>query len=113
MADFELISKRILDEWHYKIFRWHFLLGADWKLCCDRLGVDRGNYFHAVYRIEEQAGRAFYETEPYGLYPPREYFSVQIQGPMEPCHPQQEPPQRRARQTLRTQQFPRARPLVA
>ena len=40
-----------------KIFRYHFLLGADWKLCARKLGIDRGNFFHAVYRIEQKLGR--------------------------------------------------------
>lgn len=74
IADFELISRRALDPFHYRIFRYHFLLGADWKLCCRRMGVDRGTFFHALYRIEEKLGRAFYETEPYALYPPSDYF---------------------------------------
>lgn len=74
IADFELLSRRALDPLHYKIFRYHFLLGADWKLCCRRLGISRGNFFHAIYRIEERLGLAFRETEPYGLYPPRDYF---------------------------------------
>ena len=52
----------------------YFLLGADWQLCCKRLGIDRGIFFHAVYRIEERLGKAFYETEPYALYPPNDYF---------------------------------------
>jgi hypothetical protein len=74
IADFELISRRALDGFHYRLFRWYFILGADWKLCCRRTGLDRGAFFHAVYRIEEKLGRAFYETEPYALYPPNDYF---------------------------------------
>ncbi|MGD0201386.1 MAG: hypothetical protein ABSD27_11610 [Bryobacteraceae bacterium] len=74
MADFVLVSRRTLDEFHNKIFRYHFLLGADWKLCCRRLGTDRGNFFHAVYRIEQELGRVFRELEPYSLFPLDEYF---------------------------------------
>ncbi len=74
MADFILVSRRTLDDFHYDIFRFHFLLGADWKLCCRRLNVDRGNFFHAVYRIEQALGRVFRELKPYGLFPLREYF---------------------------------------
>src|SRR5262249_8614038 len=51
-ADFYLVSKRNLSEEEFRIFRYHFLLGADWKLCCRKLRIDRGNFFHAVYRIE-------------------------------------------------------------
>ena len=73
-ADFHLVSRRVLDPFHYRIFTYHFLLGADWKLCAGRLGIDRGQFFHAVYRVQETLGRVFFEMEPHGLYPPREYF---------------------------------------
>jgi hypothetical protein len=74
MADFCLVSRRHLDEFEYSIFRYHFLLGADWKLCCRRLGIDRGRFFHLVYRVEQRLGRVFRELEPYCLYPLDEYF---------------------------------------
>lgn len=85
MADFVLVSRRTLDERHHKIFQYHFLLGADWKLCCRRLGMSRGNFFHAVYRIEQRLGKAFYELEPYALYPPRDYFVLRLPGPIQAC----------------------------
>lgn len=80
IADFCLVSRRTLSELEYKVFKYHFLLGADWKLCTRRLGMDRGNFFHMVYRIEEKLGRAFRELEPYALYPLDEYFN----GPRRP-----------------------------
>ena len=58
----------------HRLFRYHFLLGADWKLCTRKLGMDRGNFFHAVYRIEQKLGRVFRELEPYPLFPLDEYF---------------------------------------
>lgn len=79
IADFCLVSRRALDEFEYRIFRFHFLLGADWKLCCRRLNIDRGTFFHAVYRIEEKLGRVYRELEPYGLFPLDEYFGGKIQ----------------------------------
>lgn len=75
IADFCLVSRRVLDDDQYRIFRFHFLLGADWKLCCQRLGMDRGEFFHEVYRIEQKLGRAFRELEPYALFPLDEYFN--------------------------------------
>jgi hypothetical protein len=78
MADFCLVSKRTLDETEYKVFRFHFLLGADWKLCCRQLKMDRGTFFHLVYRIEQKLGRTFAELEPYPLYPLADYFSGTI-----------------------------------
>ncbi|MBI3680119.1 MAG: hypothetical protein HY235_06950 [Acidobacteria bacterium] len=74
IADFFLVSKRTLSEPEWQVFRFHFLLGADWKLCCRRLAVDRGNFFHMVYRIEQKLGRTFRELEPYALFPLDDYF---------------------------------------
>src|SRR3984885_2433548 len=74
MADFCLVSRRSLDEFEHRLFRYHFLLGADWRLCSRRLGLDRGNFFHAVYRVEQKLGRVFRELEPYSLFPLDEYF---------------------------------------
>ncbi len=85
IADFELVSRRHLDDFHHRIFRYHFLLGADWRLCGRRLAMGRGNFYHAVYRIEQHLGRIFYELEPYPLYPPRDYFAVRRTSLVKPC----------------------------
>jgi len=74
VADFCLIARRELDEVEYKLFRYMFVLGADWKLAGARMNLDRGGLFHVVYRIEEKLGRQFAEVEPYPLYPLDEYF---------------------------------------
>lgn len=76
IADFELISRRVLgqDTLAHRLFRYHFLLGADWKLCCRRLNMERGEFFHEVYRIQQRLGRAFRECRPYALFPIDEYF---------------------------------------
>jgi hypothetical protein len=74
IADFCLVSQKALDEFEYKVFKFHFLLGADWRLCTRKMGIDRGTFFHAVYRIEQKLGRVFRELEPYSLYPLDEYF---------------------------------------
>jgi hypothetical protein len=80
MADFCLVSRRVLDESEHKVFRFHFLLAADWRLCCRQLKIDRGNFFHMVYRIELKLGRTFSSLEPYALYPPAEYFADVIRA---------------------------------
>jgi hypothetical protein len=74
IADFCLVSRRTLDEQQYTLFKYHFLLGADWKLCCRKLKIDRGTFFHELYRIEETLGRTFRELEPHALFPLDEYF---------------------------------------
>ncbi|MBZ5602839.1 MAG: hypothetical protein LAO79_11085 [Acidobacteriia bacterium] len=92
IADFCLVSRRTLDEFEHRLFRYHFLLGADWKLCSRRLGIDRGNFFHAVYRIEQKLGRVFRELEPYPLFPVDEYFSgPSKRGPARALSIRQEP----------------------
>ncbi|MBI4902711.1 MAG: hypothetical protein HY820_03700 [Acidobacteria bacterium] len=74
VADFYLVSKRTLDPQEWDIFRYHFMLGADWRLCCRRLNINRGQFFHSIYRIEQKLGRNFKEIEPYALFPVDEYF---------------------------------------
>lgn len=78
-ADFCLIGKRSLAPFEYQIFKFHFLLGASWKLCCRQLKIDRGSFFHAVYRVQQILGRIFRELQPYGLFPLDEYFGGTIQ----------------------------------
>lgn len=84
MADFYLVTKRNLDTSEFQLFRFHFLLGADWKLCCRRLKIDRGRFFHSVYRIEQKLGRVFSELQPYALFPLDEYFGGAVEGWREP-----------------------------
>jgi hypothetical protein len=74
VADFLRVSEKALDEEEHKLFRYHFLLGADWRLCCRKLNMDKGNFFHAVYRIQQKLGRVYRELEPYPLYPLADYF---------------------------------------
>jgi hypothetical protein len=48
--------------------------------------MDRGNFFHAIYRIERTLGKTFAELRPYPLYPLDEYFgSTMPKGPI--CAP--------------------------
>jgi hypothetical protein len=74
-ADFCLVSRRYLSLREHRIFRYHYLLGADWKLCCQKLTMDRGAFFHEIYRIEQKLGRTFRELEPHALFPVDEYFN--------------------------------------
>ena len=79
IADFCQVSRRNLGRLDYKIFRNFFLLGADWRLCCRQMNCDRGDFFHAVYRIQETLGRIYREMEPYSLFPLDEYFGGKVQ----------------------------------
>jgi hypothetical protein len=80
LADFCLIAERTLEAGTlaHKLFKFHFLLGADWKLCTKKLGLNRGDFFHEVYRVEARLGRAFRETAPFALFPLDEYFTTSI-----------------------------------
>lgn len=74
IADFCLVAKRVLTEDEHRLFRFYYLLGADWRMCAMRLGFDRGTFFNRLYRVQEILGREFREMAPYALYPLDEYF---------------------------------------
>jgi hypothetical protein len=91
IADFVLVSRRTLasDPIALDVFKWHFLLGADWKHCVPRINqkypqakMDRGTFFHEVYRIQQKLGRVFRELVPHALFPIDEYFSGGARTPI-------------------------------
>ena len=85
MADFCLVAKRMLNTLEHDVFRFHMLLGADWKLCSRRLNIDRGTFFHAVYRVEQKLGKVFRELKPYPLFPLGDYFYGTVRGRKTPA----------------------------
>lgn len=87
-ADFCLVGKRALADspLELAVFKAHFLLASDWKLCCRQMNIDRGTFFHAVYRVQERLGRVYAELKPYPLYSPREYFGFHLSN-VNPCVP--------------------------
>ena len=74
-ADFCLVSRRTLNAMEYRIFKYHYLLAADWKLCCRKLEMERGEFFHEVYNIQQKLGKKFRELQPHALFPVDEYFN--------------------------------------
>lgn len=44
--------------------------------------MDRGSFFHDVYRIEQKLGKTFRELEPYALFPLDEYFNGTAKTPV-------------------------------
>lgn len=74
IADFLSVSRRALSENEHRLFRYHYLLAADWKMCCRRLNIDRGTFYHEIYKIQEKLGRTYRDLQPYGLFPLDEYF---------------------------------------
>lgn len=92
VADFFLISKRNLNPFLWFVFRKHFLCEFPWFVVVDSYNrttagkekpLDRGNFFHAVYRIQEKLGREFANIEPFPLYPLDEYFGGRSNDPDE------------------------------
>ena len=79
-ADFLLVTKRTLSEAEYKIFNYHFILGADWRLCCRKMKMEKGVFFHLLYRMMAKLGKTFAELEPYALYPIHDYFYGEFRG---------------------------------
>ncbi|MDZ4802730.1 MAG: hypothetical protein SGI92_31600 [Bryobacteraceae bacterium] len=74
-ADFTLVAKRTLTPDEHRIFRYRYILGADWRLCCRKLNVDKHRFYHVLYNIQQKLGKVFRELQPYSLYPLSEYFS--------------------------------------
>lgn len=88
IADFLHTASRILTEEEHKIFRYRFLLGADWRLCARKLGIDKGRFFHAIYRIQVKLGQEFAHMQPYSLFPLADYFcSMPLKQPVKALTP--------------------------
>jgi hypothetical protein len=78
-----LTAKRALtDPTEWALFRYHYLFGAEWKLCCKQIGLPyeenkhRKLFFDRCYSIEAALGRVFATLTPYALYPLDNYFST-------------------------------------
>jgi hypothetical protein len=80
LADVICVARRALDTLEFSIFKFHYLYAADWKLCSRKLGITRGECFHAFYRVEAKAGRAFRTTEPFPIYPVNGYLYGVVRG---------------------------------
>jgi hypothetical protein len=86
IADFEIVARNLFREPAlmnhnqytnlYEVFRSNVILGAQYKEASRMLGISPGNYFHAVYVMQQKLGRKLVETKPYALYPLDEYFSM-------------------------------------
>jgi hypothetical protein len=77
VADVILVSRRALvDPLERLVFRAHFVLGIDSATCASKLNLERGKWETLVRRVEARLGRAYWDTDPYPLYPVNEYFSA-------------------------------------
>jgi hypothetical protein len=81
VADFCLLGKRHLTPEEYLVFKYYFLLGADWKLVSRQLKFEnQRSFFNIVSHIEAKLGRLFREVQPFSLFPLDEYFGGRIEG---------------------------------
>jgi hypothetical protein len=70
----------------FKLFRYHYWLGADVKLCAARLAMQPPAACIArLEAIEATLGEVFRSLKPYSLYPPSDYFKTRIQGGAARC----------------------------
>ncbi len=72
VADFERAAERALDRGRRKLFQMHFLNRLEYPACLAKLRLDRGNFFHEAYRVEEQVGAECLK----GIYPLDQYFGA-------------------------------------
>lgn len=77
LADVEIRAKSVLPFRERRVFELSELQGMDFRGCCRILDIDKGNFFHAVYRMQHLLGRAFRETKPHPLYPIGLYYGEQ------------------------------------
>ncbi len=81
VADIEMTARATLlpHPLECAIFRYHTIDGLPWRdslpVVSRAVGsaIDKGTFYHGLYRMEARLGRVFLELEPYSLYP-REYF---------------------------------------
>ena len=85
LADFVLVSKRVLSDDEFRFFSAAYLSGVDWKRVHEAVGMTRANFIHASNRVEATLGRAFGETQPFALFPLDAYFSRPAPGTRTPA----------------------------
>ncbi|TAL08415.1 MAG: hypothetical protein EPO02_13100 [Nitrospirae bacterium] len=74
-ADLQFLAKRTLvDATDYQIWKQHHCNGDTSRQIMQRLPVYKSHYWHTIYRIEREIGRAAVELRPYPLYPIDSYY---------------------------------------
>lgn len=96
-VDFLLVARRALAGRAIEraVFDVHCVGGREWRAALAEINrklgatlprpLDRGQFFHALYRLQALVGQALVETKPYRLYPLDEYFGgAMLTGGMVP-----------------------------
>jgi hypothetical protein len=84
-ADFLMLARRVLADRPVEraVFEAYHVDNLEWRIAVPRVNhllrpprpLNRGSFFHAVYRAEGLLGRAIVDCRPYSFFPPRQYFS--------------------------------------
>lgn len=84
-ADFIMLARRALAHRPVElaVFEAYHVADLEWLAAVPRVNrilhlprpLNRGSFFHAVYRAEGLIGAAIVSTRPYSLFPPRQYFA--------------------------------------
>lgn len=80
MADFCLTAKRVLTPELQRVFRMYFIARELSAVCMQKMSLGRMAFYRRAWAVEEKLGRAFRETQPYGLFPLDQYFSAVRKG---------------------------------
>lgn len=82
IADFERVANATLHGLEAFVMRYHFYRGFQWRECISifthrhHVKVDRGLFFHAIYRVEQKLGRRFLLSPGAELYPVGKYLGA-------------------------------------
>lgn len=76
--DFEILARHSLSETQFLIFKLRYLQKKNFKVCCKRARLSRGNFFHMCYIIEQKVGLAALALKPYPLFPISDYFDQRL-----------------------------------
>ena len=74
VIDFDQTARRALTRHQLALLSLYHIAGQPWHVCAPKLRLDRGEFFHQVYRTERLLGCALMETTP-PLYPKARYFA--------------------------------------
>jgi hypothetical protein len=84
-ADFILLARRALADRpiDLAVFEAYHIEARGWKDAAPLVNgklhpprpLNRGSFFHTVYRVESILGKAIVNARPYSIFPPADYFS--------------------------------------
>lgn len=61
-ARFIELSQYTLSAFEYRLFNYHFLLGANSVLCCRKMNIDLNTFSETVRQLQEKVGKALATT---------------------------------------------------